>query len=256
MRSLPIPVSASPAHLSAPWWMARGHTPSFADFFRAFFPDRKGEEASASTWIRIQVIEIWWIQVTTVRQVPVVPVATGSGSAKPAHLPRDPLVVDLGGQGPSTTGLNGARAFDLTGTGASEMTSFVSGASAFLALDANGNGRIDSGRELFGDQHGAADGFEELRKYDLNQDGQIDARDPVFSRLKLWFGDGRLTSVSDAGLRALSLAAREDGGQTPAGDPLFRHATALTALGRVLNTYALGLQQFPPASATIKPAPP
>ena len=256
MRSLPIPVSASPAHHSTPWWMARGHTPSFADFFRAFFPDQKGEEPGPNTWIRIQVIEIWWIQISTGRQAHAPPVSPGSGSPKPAGPPRDPLVVDLGGQGPCTTGLNGARAFDLAGNGEQIMTSFVSGASAFLALDANGNGRIDSGQELFGDQHGAADGFEELRKYDLNQDGQIDAKDPVFSRLKLWFGDGRLTSVSESGLRAFSLAARPEGGQTQADDPIFKHATALTAQGHVLNTYALGLNQFPPASATIKPAPP
>lgn len=62
---------------------------------------------------------------------------------------------------------------------------------AFLALDANKNQVIDSVDELFGDrtsldQDGFIDGFKALQRHDSNQDGVIDAKDPIFSDLLLW----------------------------------------------------------------------
>lgn len=58
----------------------------------------------------------------------------------------------------------------------------------FLALDKNHNGKIDSGEEMFGlDETGKyQNGFERLKELDANKDGVIDARDPLFSELKLW----------------------------------------------------------------------
>lgn len=63
----------------------------------------------------------------------------------------------------------------------------------FLALDQNGNGVIDQKDELFGQNEGAENGFEVLKKYDQNKDGVINAKDPVFKKLVLWNdanGDG------------------------------------------------------------------
>jgi len=97
----------------------------------------------------------------------------------------DPLVLDLAGEGIATSGLDAGVRFDLDGDGTQEQVSFVSGGTWALALDRNGNGTIDDGRELFGDQHGAAHGFEELARFDDNQDGRINAEDEVFSRLRL-----------------------------------------------------------------------
>lgn len=128
----------------------------------------------------------------------------------------DPLVLDLNGDGQLnlTTAAGGVR-FDLLGTGKPVQTAFVTGGDAFLALDRNGNGRIDSGREFFGDQNGAANGFEELRKFDDNGDNIIDSRDAVFESLRLWRdnGDGisegdELLSLRDAGVTAIRLDYR------------------------------------------------
>ena len=56
----------------------------------------------------------------------------------------------------------------------------------FLTLDLNQNGRIDNHTELFGADDEFKNGFEKLRKYDLDRNGLINARDPVFSRLLVW----------------------------------------------------------------------
>ncbi|WP_291018266.1 calcium-binding protein [Hydrogenophaga sp.] len=71
-------------------------------------------------------------------------------------------------------------------------------------LDRNGNGWIDSGRELFGnhtllnDGAYAADGFEALGALDGNADGVIDARDAGFAALRVW-RDQDQDGVSDPG---------------------------------------------------------
>lgn len=115
---------------------------------------------------------------------------------------QDPLILDLDGDGIETTGLARGVNFDLDADGSSTRTSFAAGGDAFLALDTNGNGRIDNGRELFGDQDGAANGFEALRRHDANGDGRIDARDPVFDRLQL------VSAGADGEIRAELLRAR------------------------------------------------
>lgn len=56
----------------------------------------------------------------------------------------------------------------------------------FLALDLNGNGKIDTKSELFTDTDEAKNGFEALKQYDNNKDSKIDAKDEVFAKLILW----------------------------------------------------------------------
>lgn len=167
-------------------------------------------------------------------------------SGAPAQPPpgQDPLVIDLTGEGPATTGAAGAQPFDLQGLGTVRPTSFARGGTAFLVLDRNGNGTIDDGRELFGDQHGALDGYEELRTFDVNADGRIDAQDPVFDRLELMKGDGSRQALGTAGIQSLSLDARGSDATTSRGDPVLRQATAMTSEGSALGTYALALRQF------------
>jgi hypothetical protein len=134
-------------------------------------------------------------------------------SVNPQPQQTDPLVLDLAGNGFSTSGLNRSLRFDLDGDGRREQISVPTGDDALLALDRNGNGRIDDGRELFGDQHGAANGFAELAKHDDNGDGRIDAQDAIFERLSLLRFDaqGRQSSqsLSQAGVSAIELKAED-----------------------------------------------
>ncbi|WP_374510681.1 hypothetical protein [Niveibacterium sp.] len=119
-------------------------------------------------------------------------------------LLKDPLVINLDGNAVSTTG--DTIRFDLSAQGTSEKLPLLRGA-GYLALDKNGNGRIDNGSELFGPQSG--DGYAELAKLDADGNGWIDESDPAFANLKLWQpasdGAGTLTSIASAGVGALYL---------------------------------------------------
>ena len=135
-----------------------------------------------------------------------------SGKPAPSVQKTDPLVLDLAGDGFTTRGLDDAVRFDLTGDGKADSISAPQGDDALLALDRNGNGRIDNGKELFGDQHGARHGFAELSKYDDNRDGRIDAQDRVFAQLSLLRFDAQgrqqQQSLLDAGVSAIHLQAQ------------------------------------------------
>lgn len=125
----------------------------------------------------------------------------------------DPLVLDLSGEGINLTEAGKGALFDITADGSLDSTAWVKGNTAMLMYDRNGNGTIDDGREVFGDQNGASDGFAELAKYDSNKDSKINFLDPVFKALKLYRdlnGDGKiakneLSTLSEMGIKALNL---------------------------------------------------
>lgn len=118
---------------------------------------------------------------------------------------QDPLILDLDGNGFDTTNAHEGRLFDMDGDGEPEQVSWVRGNDALLALDRNGNGTIDDGTELFGDQNGAADGFAELARFDANGDGVIDADDPVYQALMLVDANGEARNMAEAGIANLRL---------------------------------------------------
>ncbi|HEX7491290.1 MAG TPA: hypothetical protein VF337_06270 [Candidatus Limnocylindrales bacterium] len=93
-------------------------------------------------------------------------------------------------------------AFDINSDGTDEQVALPAAGTYFLALDANGNGKIDNGSELFGPSSG--NGFSELKALDSDQNGWIDEGDAAYATLKLWSGpSGGVTSLSDAGVGAL-----------------------------------------------------
>jgi hypothetical protein len=112
-----------------------------------------------------------------------------------------PVIVDVNGDGfQLTDAINGVD-FDMTGNAshANERLSWtrLDSDDAFLVLDRNGNGKIDSGRELFGNYTAPQpassphNGFLAVAQYDDlgkggNLDGLISGQDAVFSSLQLW----------------------------------------------------------------------
>ena len=115
----------------------------------------------------------------------------------------DPLILDLDGDGIELDDYQQGKLFDINSDGQVDKTAFVAGDDAFLALDRNQNGRIDNGSELFGDQHGAADGFQELSLFDENGDQKITADDSIYHQLLLFDGSST-SSLDQAGIVAIN----------------------------------------------------
>jgi hypothetical protein len=95
----------------------------------------------------------------------------------------DPLALDLNGDGIATISANDGIMFDHNNAGIRYGTGWINPNDGWLALDRNGNGKIDSGRELFGDNTRKLDGnfaahaYDALKSFDTNNDGQVSAAD-------------------------------------------------------------------------------
>ncbi len=117
----------------------------------------------------------------------------------------DPLVINLEG-GIAEVSDTKIR-FDLDADGIVDEVSRLNSGSGYLALDKNGDGRINDGSELFGTKSG--DGFSDLAAYDRDGNGWIDEADPIFEKLKIWITDEngieRLYSLKDKGVGAIYL---------------------------------------------------
>ncbi|WP_426417311.1 hypothetical protein [Aestuariirhabdus sp. LZHN29] len=157
----------------------------------------------------------------------------------------DPLAIDLGGDGFATTSVSQGIWFDINGDGSKELTSFVTGDDAFLAMDRNQNGIIDGGRELFGDQHGASNGFEQAAKLDSNGDGYLDAMDEQFHRLSLLSlgADHQLQqqSLDEAGIARINLSYQNTNQAINTYDSIRQLGTVETVSGLTLASADLML---------------
>lgn len=137
-----------------------------------------------------------------------------------------PILVDLERNRFHLTGLADPVLFDIDADGALEILSWTSAGTldAFLFLDRNGNGVVDSGAELFGDAtplidgSTAENGYIPLAEFDLaamggNGNGLIDSGDVIYPELRLWVDldhdgisqSGELSGLADAGVTRLDL---------------------------------------------------
>jgi Ca2+-binding RTX toxin-like protein len=174
------------------------------------------------------------------------------GKSGPFLVPvTSPLALDLDGNGVGAVSLALSRAFfDMNLDGRAERGSWVGPGEALIALDSNGNGRIDDASELFGEQRG--DGFASLAAYDSNADGRIDEADPIFGSLLAWRDvnqDGfsnldeieflRLVGVKSIGLNAVQVS------QTREGNPVTHIGSAVMADGSSREVVDIWFQRDP-----------
>lgn len=135
------------------------------------------------------------------------------------YILTDPLVIQLE-DAPETIS-DQKWYFDIDGDGVEEEISQLARGNGFLALDENGNGKIDDGNELFGTKSG--NGFKDLSAYDEDGNGWIDENDSVYSKLKIWVkdasGNDKLIGLGQADVGAIYLGAT---------DTQFTHAAADT----------------------------
>lgn len=122
---------------------------------------------------------------------------------------RDPLVINFDGKAAELSGK--CFAFDLDCDGTSESIAALASGSAYLAFDANDDGRINDGSELFGTKSG--NGFADLARFDLDGNRWIDENDDVFARLRIWAPDGEgqdaLSTLAQRSVGALYLDSVE-----------------------------------------------
>jgi serine-aspartate repeat-containing protein C/D/E len=185
-----------------------------------------------------------------------------------------PIALDLDGNGIQTTAIGQTTGqFDLLGDGTDVTSGWLSSGDAFLAVDASGNGAIDSVKELFGGNKG--DGFAKLASFDSDGNGVVNASDARFGELLLWqdansnhqSDAGELRTLAQAGIASLnvayvdqsvtdaagnvhgetSMATRADGSQIDMVDVYFNYAAtsalasdALPATSELLGGDGLG----------------
>lgn len=117
----------------------------------------------------------------------------------------DPLVINLDGNIASVS--DQKFLFDIDGDGILDRISQLNQGSGYLALDKNGDGKINDGSELFGPQSG--NGFADLAKYDSDGNGWIDEDDEIWEKLLIWTkdenGKDQLYHISEKGVGAICL---------------------------------------------------
>jgi hypothetical protein len=153
-----------------------------------------------------------------------------------ACVASSPILIDSAGDGFRLSSADGGVVFDIDANGiTAEKIAWTEAESddGWLVMDRDGNGRIDSGGELFGSRTPAyadtaepitENGFDALKLLEGpsygpgKPDRVIDARDAVYSRLRIWFDRNHngvsepeeLVSLPGAGILALSTEYKEN----------------------------------------------
>lgn len=184
-----------------------------------------------------------------------------------------PIVISLSGESGLVDGftsmVNGVR-FDFYGTGTPIQISWTAANSniGFLVLDRNGDGKIDSAKEMFGNitaQPPSDDpnGYLALAVFDLpanggNGNGIIDPNDDVWSKLRVWVDTshtadsrlGKLYTLDELGIRSIGLKYVEERVVDQFGNTLRYKGTIDRdpAFGNILFTHDVFFDQPLPSS--------
>ena len=153
----------------------------------------------------------------------------------------DPLTLDLDGDGIETLASNGHKGalFDHSNDGIRTATGWINKDDGLLVYDRNGDGVVNNGGELFGDNtllkngERAANGYQALADLDDNGDGKVDAADSAFAKLRVWRDlnqdgisqEGELLTLNEAKVKALNLANKNSDRDLGNGNSLAEEGT-------------------------------
>ena len=126
-----------------------------------------------------------------------------------ANAQSSPIIFDLDGDGIETISKSQGVYFDHDGNNFKESTGWVGADDGLLVRDINGDGLIDSGAELFGNNtrlkngHLATNGYDALKDLDDNKNGQLDSGDAIWQQLRVWQDENSNGHVDSGELTAL-----------------------------------------------------
>ena len=170
--------------------------------------------------------------------------------AERARPTSSPIVLDLDRDGIETVGLGAGIHFDHENDGFAERTGWVGPDDGLLVLDRNGNGVIDNGGELFGNNtdllngERAAHGFAALAEHDDNGDNIIDHQDAIFDQLQVWRDANQnglseaweLMSLEDAGVASFGLGWTDINSADRYGNLYRQNGAVIGSDGRGMNS--------------------
>jgi hypothetical protein len=153
----------------------------------------------------------------------------------------DPIFLDLDHNGYSFSTLEHGVQFDINADGGKDQVAWNTSNDGILALDVNGDGKIDNGSEIFTpdfkDGHFAS-GSAALASLDTNHDGLVDANDVDFSKLLVW-NDANANGVDDEG-EVTSLASHGATSLTAPGTPADEQIDGQSVTAHGVVTFADG----------------
>ncbi|MGE5501290.1 MAG: hypothetical protein ACM3W4_05125, partial [Ignavibacteriales bacterium] len=135
-----------------------------------------------------------------------------------------PVALDLDGDGLAFVDQSAGVHFDYFGNGESQSTAWVGPHDGLLAIDLNGDGKVNDGTEIVFAVGGSTD-LEGVRlAYDTNHDGVLNAADADFAKFGVWqdansngvCDPGEFKSLAEAGIASINLTTTEGSAYTAA----------------------------------------
>ncbi|WP_248764375.1 MULTISPECIES: S8 family serine peptidase [unclassified Pseudomonas] len=170
----------------------------------------------------------------------------------------DPLLLDLTGNGVRMTDMHDGVLFDTDHSGTLKRTGWADRTTGMLVLD-DGSGQIKDVSQMFSEYYkgkagsnggpGQAtfkDGFAALASEDKNGDGVIDARDPIWSQLRVWVDGthdakvdaGELKTLDQLGITQISVRSTSAGTEVRDGNKVLARGT-FTVNGKTQEALAV-----------------
>jgi len=157
-----------------------------------------------------------------------------------------PIVLDLNGDGVHFTPLSEGVTFDYAGNDHAVGTAWAGKDDGILAVDLNGNGKVDNGSEIVFGGNGLTDLQGLALNYDSNHDGVLDAQDADFAKFGVWqdangngvADAGEFKTLGELGITSIKLTSDGKGYATADGDVIVHGTTTYTKADGTTGTAA------------------